>query len=479
MRIGAREKEIEREIERGVVQLDIEAEENKEGKFRLKAPKGTRDYPPEDAKLVERIIRKAEEIYRAHGGVPLDTPTFELKKILTNKYGEDEKLIYDLAQQGGEECSLRYDLTVSLARYMAETKTMKLKRYQTGKVFRRDQPVLSKGRYREFWQSDFDILGVYESMVPEAEILSVANSLLSIFSEGKAYRIRISHKGLVQAILRVSGVSVEMEKTIGSSIDKMDKLSWEEIEKEMVEKGISEKSARTIREYVSMRGDENVISRLKEMEVYALPGAKEAVKEMEVLFGYLAFYGIERMVEIDLSLVRGSDYYTGVIIEGGYLSGGQTVVAGGRYDNLVEDLEKLGSKKIQGVRAIGISLGVSRIFGLLEGERRAVPETEVLVCASGAELLEERMGLTSRLRRAGIKSEYVLTKKVSFARQAAYAESNGIPLLVVIGSRELERGCCQVMSRDKSKREVLLERLEEEVKEILVGERKGLKKGPF
>jgi histidyl-tRNA synthetase len=146
-------------------------------KRRPKIPKGTRDFAPEQMRIREQVFAAIRRIFKRHGGVEIDTPVFELKEVLTGKYGEDSKLIYDLADQGGELLSLRYDLTVPFARFLAMNSVGNIKRYHIAKVYRRDQPQLNRGRYREFYQCDFDIAGNYSVMVPDAEVCTALPNL--------------------------------------------------------------------------------------------------------------------------------------------------------------------------------------------------------------------------------------------------------------------------------------------------------------
>ena len=151
---------------------------DKTASFNLKTPKGTKDWSGSDALLRDRIFSTIADIFKRHGGTALDTPVFELRDILAGKYGEDSKLIYDLQDQGGELCSLRYDLTVPFARWLAMNPDVRsMKRYHIAKVYRRDQPAVSKGRMREFYQCDFDIAGTFDPMVPDAEILRIVSEV--------------------------------------------------------------------------------------------------------------------------------------------------------------------------------------------------------------------------------------------------------------------------------------------------------------
>jgi histidyl-tRNA synthetase len=161
------------------------------GRIELKTPKGTTDYGPFEMAIREKVFNIITEVYKRHGAVTIDTPVFELKEVLSGKYGEDSKLIYDLKDQGGELCSLRYDLTVPFARFIAMNKDYKqIKRYHIAKVYRRDNPAMTKGRFREFYQCDYDIAGEYDPMIPDAECLRVMVEVLSEVDIGK-FKIKV------------------------------------------------------------------------------------------------------------------------------------------------------------------------------------------------------------------------------------------------------------------------------------------------
>lgn len=180
---------------------------------------------------------------------------FELKEVLTGKYGEDSKLIYDLADQGGELCSLRYDLTVPFARWLAMNPTIQsIKRYHIAKVYRRDQPAMKKGRMREFYQCDFDIAGVYDPMLPDAEILRITTEILDSLDLG-TYTIKINHRKILDGLFEVCGVPTDKIRQISSAVDKLDKMPWEDVKKEMTEeKGLPEEIADKIGQYVLKKG---------------------------------------------------------------------------------------------------------------------------------------------------------------------------------------------------------------------------------
>lgn len=172
-------------------------------------------------------------VFKTHGACEIDTQVFELKETLTGKYGEDSKLIYDLQDQGGELLSLRYDLTVPFARYMAVHGGDQIKRYHIAKVYRRDNPAMTKGRFREFYQCDFDIAGNFGAMIPDAEIIKVVEEIFTKLQIGE-FLIKINHRKLLTAYLDIAGVEEAQHKTICSSIDKLDKEPWEVVEAEMI-----------------------------------------------------------------------------------------------------------------------------------------------------------------------------------------------------------------------------------------------------
>lgn len=203
----------------------------------------------------EAMFSKILTVFKRHGAVTIDTPVFELKEILSGKYGEDSKLIYDLQDQGGELCSLRYDLTVPFARYLAMNRQhQNFKRYQIAKVYRRDNPSVNKGRMREFYQCDFDIAGTYDPMIPDAEVIRVAVEVLESLDIGD-FTVKINHRKILDGMFEVCGVPEDKIRSISSAVDKLDKMEWELVKKEMTEeKGLDPVVADRIGEYVKLNG---------------------------------------------------------------------------------------------------------------------------------------------------------------------------------------------------------------------------------
>ena len=234
----------------------------------------------------QQMFSTITKVFKKHGAVTIDTPVFELKEILAGKYGEDSKLIYDLEDQGGEKCSLRYDLTVPFARFLAMNRDIQnFKRYHIAKVYRRDQPSVNKGRMREFYQCDFDIAGNYDTMIPDAEALRVMHEVLSNLEIGE-FTIKMNHRMILDGMFQVCGVPQDKIRTISSSVDKLDKMEWDLVKKEMIEeKGLDESVANLIGKYVQLNGSVELCDTLlSDPLLSANPMAKQGIQEMKLLF---------------------------------------------------------------------------------------------------------------------------------------------------------------------------------------------------
>ncbi|CDQ77432.1 unnamed protein product [Oncorhynchus mykiss] len=282
-----------------------------EGKhqFTLKTAKGTRDYNPKQMAIRERVFNTIIRCFKHHGAETIDTPVFELKETLT---GKTLSFIYDLKDQGGELLSLRYDLTVPFARYLAMNKITNIKRYHIAKVYCRDNPAMTRGRYREFYQCDFDIAGQYDPMIPDAECLKIVHEILSDLELGD-FRIKVNDKRILDGMFAVCGVPDDKFRTICSTVDKLDKMSWEDVKSEMVnEKGLSEEAADQIGQYVSMQGGMDLAERLlQDAKMSQSKQACAGLTDMKQLFSYLQLFQVTDKVVFDLSLA----HYTGVIYE--------------------------------------------------------------------------------------------------------------------------------------------------------------------
>ncbi|CAI8050358.1 Histidine--tRNA ligase [Geodia barretti] len=399
------------------------------GQFVLKCAKGTRDYDPFQMAIREGVFSVIISCFKRHGAVSISTPVFELKETLLGKYGEDQKLIYDLADQGGELLSLRYDLTVPFARYVAMNKIKTIKRYHIDRVYRRDQPRMTLGRYREFYQC-------------------------------------VNHRNVLDGMFEACGVPPEKFRSICSSVDKLDKTEWEEVKKEMVEgKGLEEAVADKIGEYVKLSGHFELLEKLmSDMGLTAVASARAGLEDMKLLLHYCELFGVLDKVSFDLSLARGLDYYTGVIYEA-ILTGDATmkdgevpavgsVAGGGRYDGLVGMFDPKG----QHVPCVGVSIGIERVFSILEsrakeagGKGIRTVETQVMVASGQKNLLEQRMKVCTLLWNAGIKTEMLYKRNPKLLNQFQYSEREGVPLLVIVGEEETVKGGVKI--RDTHTRE--------------------------
>ena len=425
-------------------------------KLILKTPKGTRDYGPEQMALRLGVLDKVITVFKRHGAETIDTPVFELKDVLTGKYGEDSKLIYDLKDQGGEILALRYDLTVPFARYLAMGKVSSIKRYHIAKVYRRDNPATTRGRYREFYQCDFDIAGQYDPMMSDAECIRIISEALQSLDVGP-YAIKFNHRSLLDGIFAACGVPQDKFRGVCSAIDKLDKTAWSEVKKEIVEeKGLDESDADKIGAYVSRAGGVELIADLrKDVELMKHESAVKGLESMELLFKYCDIFRVTDKVTFDLSLARGLDYYTGVIFEAILIGddvGVGSVAGGGRYDNLVAMFDS----KRKSVPCVGLSLGIERIFSVLEAKlsredlKTRTAEVQVFVASAQKNLHEERMKILSDLWDAELKAEQSYKRNVKLLAQLQYCEEKGIPLAIIIGEGELARG--EVTLRDVASR---------------------------
>ncbi|XP_043660159.1 histidine--tRNA ligase, cytoplasmic isoform X3 [Drosophila teissieri] len=459
-------------------------------KFTLKTPKGTRDYGPQQMTLRQGVLDKIVQVFKRHGGEAIDTPVFELKEVLTGKYGEDSKLIYDLKDQGGEILSMRYDLTVPLARYLAMNKISSIKRYHIAKVYRRDNPAMTKGRYREFYQCDFDIAGTYDPMLPDAECVKIVSEILDTLDIGD-YVIKLNHRQLLDGMFQACGVPADSFRTICSAVDKLDKSPWADVRKEMVdEKGLDEAAADRIGEYVRLSGGAELVEQLlADEKLKAVPNAVKGLEGMKQLLKYCSIFGLDKRVSFDLSLARGLDYYTGVIYEG-VLKGESATVAspaktsqqngeqanepatvgsvagGGRYDNLVGMFDPRG----KAVPCVGVSIGVERIFSVLEARAAAsglklrTSDVEVYVASAHKGLHEQRLKVLNLLWDAGVKAEHSYKLNPKLLVQLQHCEEHQIPLVVVLGDAELAQGLVKL--REVTTREETNVKLEDLAAEI-------------
>lgn len=326
-------------------------------------------------------------------------------------------------------------------------------RYQIAKVYRRDQPAISRGRYREFYQCDFDIAGEYEPMTADAEILLIIIEAFEALQMD--ITVKINHRSILDGMFAVAGVPEDKIRSISSAVDKLDKLPWGQVKQEMVEqKGLPESAADQIGQFVQNRGTlAEILDRLKEDEILTSnKDMKAGIDDMSLLLSYLEAYNIADKVSFDLSLARGLDYYTGVIFEvvTSFLDSNHagkekepqvgSIAAGGRYDNLV------GMYCDRNVPCVGISFGVERIYTILnarrpkkKGETAMAQDLDVyVVAAGGGGFLLERMAICGQLTKAGIRAAFLRKAKPSLRSQ--FNAARKASLTVILGPEELAAG---------------------------------------
>ena len=417
---------------------------------------------PMQMAIRERAFNTIKAVFKKHGAVEIDTPVFELKETLMGKYGEDSKLIYDLEDQGGELLSLRYDLTVPFARYVALNNFQLIKRFHIAKVYRRDNPQMNKGRFREFYQCDFDIAGVYGLMIPDAEVLKVLIEILNQLDIGE-YVVKINHRQFLDAMVELSGCEKRKFKAICSSVDKLDKEPWEKVKEELITmKGLTEEMTTNLEKFVKLIGKpKELLQRLKTEAIFqGHKEGEETIKEMEVLFEYLDAFGCLDRLSFDFSLARGLDYYTGLIYEAVLTDTNRvgSIAGGGRYDGLV------GMFSGKQIPAVGVSIGIERVFAILEekckGDNTIRPtETQIFIGQLGKNLIQERFKIMNDLWALGIKCETLYQENPKSNRQLEFALENGIPLILWLGETEVEQGIVKIKSLNK-KEEYILSRAE-------------------
>ena len=405
-------------------------------KITLQILKGTRDFLPAQFILRKKVIEIIARTFERFGFEPMETPAMEYAETLEGKYGEEgDRLIYKFEDRGGRKVALRYDLTVPLARTMAMYQVEKpFRRYQIAPVWRADKP--QKGRFREFWQCDADIVGSREVWA-DAEVLAVTYCALKNLGFNE-FTIRINNRKLLNGMALYGGVTDKEMAGFFRIIDKAEKVGWDEVKKELASKNFSEKAIdKTIALMIEDNQGNTALSRLK-TTLAGIPSAQEGIAELEEIQRCLANLGVEqRNVLFDGSLARGLDYYTGPIFETiiekpriGSISGG------GRFDSLI------GMFSGRDVPATGTSLGLERIITVME-ELAMLPTTptvsQVLVTMFDRGLFGESLKVASELRSAGICAEvYVNDDKLK--KQLDYANKKRIPLVLIIGPDEKERG---------------------------------------
>ena len=421
-------------------------------KIKVGIPKGTRDFLPEDMAKREFVINLIKDVFRRYGFEPLETPSIERLDVLTGKYGEEgEVLIFKILKRGEElrsvlrrgnieeqnltDLALRYDLTVPLSRVIAMYQNrivLPFKRYQIQPVWRAEKP--QKGRYREFYQCDVDIVGT-RSMFADAEIMRIIYDIFSKLGFSK-FVIRFNHRKILRAIFEHLNLPEKVSNDFFISIDKLDKIGIEGVKEELKKRGLEEVINKVL-PILEIRGEiQEVLNAVKPF-IETTNIGMEAIKETEDLIKFIKYFEIpEDYLRFDLYLVRGLEYYTGPIYETvveepkiGSLSGG------GRYDKLIGMF--LGRE----IPATGTTIGLERIIDVMNelGMLNIRPTTvQILVTVFNEQTLPYSIKLTQFLRNNGFYTEIFFDFKKSLSRQFKYANSKKIPVTLVLGPDEIE-----------------------------------------
>lgn len=416
---------------------------------------GFRDYLPDLMLAREKVLDTARRVYRSYGFTPIDTPAAEALDVLLGKGGdESDKLVYRVrsAKAEKEEMGLRFDLTVPFARFAAQyinALGTPFKRYAMGPVWRGERP--GHGRYREFWQCDFDTIGT-TSNAADIETALVINDLFTAIGFER-FEIRVNNRMVLNGLLDSLGIA-DKSVPVLRSLDKLLKIGREKVVEEMVrEAGVTAEQAGRVLQFTETPGSGNQL--LNDLEGWfkgASDKATEGIRRLRELLDVAKAAGVpEDRIKIDLSITRGLDYYTGTIYETFLtdLPGIGSVCSGGRYDNLASLYTK------QVLPGVGASLGLDRLIAAMEELKHPLltgqsTPAEVLVVQFDAARLGDYQRIARKLREADIAVEvYPDAKKVG--QQLAYAEKRGFKLALIAGSAEFEQGVWKV--KDLAKRE--------------------------
>ncbi|TAN00046.1 MAG: histidine--tRNA ligase [Chitinophagaceae bacterium] len=431
-------------------------------------PKGTRDFSPEIVRRRNYIFQIIRTVFEKYGFQPLETPAMEDMSTLTGKYGEEgDKLMFRILDNGdiiekakqakdNKELSsllcgkaLRYDLTIPFARYVVMHQNeiaFPFKRYQIQPVWRADRP--QKGRYREFYQCDADIVGS-DSLINETELLSIYDQVFSSLGI-KGFELRVNNRKILSGLAEMIG-RPELLTDITIAIDKLDKIGLEGVKNELEERGLDKISIEKIEKFLNIQGGgEEKLAQLQALLHDSVTAQKGMEELKEVLFS--GNIPLQVKPRLDQTLARGLNYYTGIIIEAKAPAAVKigSIGGGGRYDDLT------GLFGLSGISGVGISFGVDRIYDVLE-ELNLFPDvvqqsTQVLFLQMDKESLPIIFPLLQKLRENNIASE-VYPDQVKFDKQMKYANKRSIPFVAIIGESERAENAVSLKNMQSGKQE--------------------------
>ena len=419
-------------------------------------PKGTRDFTPQEMANRNYIFNTIKDVFRLYGFQQIETPAMENLSTLMGKYGEEgDKLLFKILNSGDfaaqltddellgrnavkltnriSEKGLRYDLTVPFARFVVQNRdkiSFPFKRYQIQPVWRADRP--QKGRYREFYQCDVDVVGS-DSLLNELELIQIVDEVYRRLKINVV--IKINNRKILSGIAEIIG-EAEKITDITVAIDKMDKIGLEKVNEEIASKGISAEAIEKLQPILKLSGSNaKKLEQLKVVLAASEVGLK-GVAELETIFGLCEAMKVETKIELDLTLARGLNYYTGAIFEVKALDVQiGSITGGGRYDNLT------GVFGMEGVSGVGISFGADRIYDVLN-QLNLYPETSqeqtrVLFVSFGDSELRYCLSWANALRQQGVNTE-IYPEPAKMKKQMSYADNKNIPFVAIVGETEMQ-----------------------------------------
>ncbi len=421
-------------------------------------PKGTRDFSPLEMAKRNYIFNTIKEVYQLYGFQQIETPAMETLGTLMGKYGEEgDKLLFKVLNSGDFlskvsddelkernslhlaavlcEKGLRYDLTVPFARYVVmhrEELQLPFKRYQMQPVWRADRP--QKGRYREFWQFDGDIVGS-DSLLNEVELMQIVDTVFTRF--GVRVQIKINNRKILSGIAEVIGAADKIVD-ITVAIDKLDKIGLDNVNAELREDGLSEEQIAKLQPIITLEGTNDEKLNTIAQVLAASETGMRGVEELQYILGALKTAGLKNEIQLDLTLARGLNYYTGAIFEVKALDVPMgSILGGGRYDNLT------GIFGMPGISGVGISFGIDRIFDVLNAldayPRDAVVGTQLLFINFGERETAYCLPFVAQARAAGIRTE-IFPDAAKMKKQMSYANAKQIPFVALAGENEMTAG---------------------------------------
>lgn len=421
-------------------------------------PKGTRDFSPVEMAKRNYIFNTIKDVFLLYGFQQIETPSMENLSTLMGKYGEEgDKLLFKILNSGdflrdasdemlqNRDClhltnklcekGLRYDLTVPFARYVVQHRAelqFPFKRYQIQPVWRADRP--QKGRYREFYQCDADVVGS-DSLVNEIELISLIDEVFSRF--GINITIKVNNRKVLSGVAEVIGAP-EKIVDITVAIDKIDKIGLENVNAELREKGITDKAIATLQPLLQLAGSNDEKLQTLETLLATSEVGMKGIEELRYVLGHVDALHMKATTELDVSLARGLNYYTGTILEvkaNDVVMG--SITGGGRYDNLT------GVFGLDGVSGVGISFGADRIFDVLNMLNlypvEITSSTKVFFTNFGENEATVALNYAMQLRKSGISAEIYPTS-AKMKKQMGYANDKNIPFVAIVGESELEQG---------------------------------------